>query len=116
VSGHDGSSLNSLAFSASVPASPGARSARCSAWSSPRRWAGLGQATLTELGFWASLAGTLQPVVHFEVIGKDPAELQTYYSELFGWEIDAEPMPGLVIGMFSDPEGHIIGLVKVGGM
>jgi predicted enzyme related to lactoylglutathione lyase len=30
-----------------------------------------------------------QPVVHFEVIGKDGAKLQRYYSELFGWEIDA---------------------------
>jgi uncharacterized protein len=31
-----------------------------------------------------------QPVVHFEVIGKDGAKLQSYYSELFGWEIDAD--------------------------
>jgi predicted enzyme related to lactoylglutathione lyase len=30
-----------------------------------------------------------QPVVHFEVVGKDGAKLQQYYSELFGWEIDA---------------------------
>jgi predicted enzyme related to lactoylglutathione lyase len=30
-----------------------------------------------------------QPVVHFEVIGTDPEKLQSYYSELFGWEIDA---------------------------
>ncbi len=27
-----------------------------------------------------------QPVVHFEVIGKDPDRLRSYYSELFGWE------------------------------
>ena len=27
-----------------------------------------------------------QPVVHFEVIGADPAELRGYYRELFGWE------------------------------
>ena len=31
-----------------------------------------------------------QPVVHFEIIGKDGAKLQSYYSELFGWEIDAD--------------------------
>ena len=31
-----------------------------------------------------------QPVVHFEVIGKDGARLQRYYSELFGWEIDTD--------------------------
>jgi predicted enzyme related to lactoylglutathione lyase len=30
-----------------------------------------------------------QAVVHFEVIGKDADKLRSYYSELFGWEIDA---------------------------
>ena len=30
-----------------------------------------------------------QPVVHFEVIGKDGDKLRSYYSELFGWEIDS---------------------------
>jgi predicted enzyme related to lactoylglutathione lyase len=30
-----------------------------------------------------------QPVVHFEVVGQDGESLQRYYSELFGWEIDA---------------------------
>jgi uncharacterized protein len=118
-----------------------------------------------------------QPVVHFEVVGKDAAALQRYYGELFGWNIDAnnpmgygsvareenlnadgvgigggiargpegyaghvtfyvevpdveaalakaqslggtrmmgpdQPMEGLEIGLFSDPEGHVIGLVK----
>ena len=118
-----------------------------------------------------------QPVVHFEVIGKDGAQLQSYYSELFGWQIDGdnqigygmvqregntnadgvgigggvgggpegyeghvtfyvevpdveaalakaeelggsrmmgpdEPMEGLVIGMFADPEGHVVGVVS----
>ena len=117
-----------------------------------------------------------QPVVHFEVIGRDGAKLQSYYGELFGWEIDAnnpmgygtvqregntnsdgvgigggvgvgpegygghvtfyvevpdveaalakaeelggsrmmgpdEPMEGLVIGLFTDPEGHTVGVV-----
>ena len=31
-----------------------------------------------------------QPVVHFEVIGKDSEKLRGFYSELFGWEIDAD--------------------------
>ena len=31
-----------------------------------------------------------QPVVHFEVIGNDGDKLQSYYSELFGWEIDSD--------------------------
>jgi uncharacterized protein len=30
-----------------------------------------------------------QPVVHFEIMGKDGDKLRTYYSELFGWEVDA---------------------------
>jgi uncharacterized protein len=25
-----------------------------------------------------------QPVVHFEIIGKDPGKLHSYYSDLFG--------------------------------
>jgi uncharacterized protein len=119
-----------------------------------------------------------QPVVHFEIIGKDGAALHRYYSELFGWEIAAdnpmnygivdreqnvnaegvgigggiggpgpegydghvtfyvevpdveaalaqaeslggtrvmgpeEPMEGLEIGLFTDPEGHLVGVVK----
>ncbi len=30
-----------------------------------------------------------QPVVHFEIIGKDADKLQGYYGELFGWTFDA---------------------------
>jgi uncharacterized protein len=29
-----------------------------------------------------------QPVVHFEVIGTDPAGLRGYYGELFGWQFN----------------------------
>jgi predicted enzyme related to lactoylglutathione lyase len=29
-----------------------------------------------------------QPVVHFEIIGRDPKRLRSYYGELFGWEFD----------------------------
>jgi uncharacterized protein len=119
-----------------------------------------------------------QPVVHFEVIGRDGERLGGYYSELFGWDIDAgnpmgygvvqrednlnadgigigggvgtgpegyeghvtfyvevpdveqslqkaeslggtrlfgpETLPGaqVTLGQFSDPEGHMIGLVQ----
>jgi predicted enzyme related to lactoylglutathione lyase len=118
-----------------------------------------------------------QPVVHFEIIGKDGEKLRSYYSELFGWEIDADnPMnygivqregnvnadgvgigggigtgpdgyaghvtvyvevpdveaalakaeslggsrtmgpetvtDGVEVGLFTDPEGHVIGVVK----
>jgi uncharacterized protein len=118
-----------------------------------------------------------QPVVHFEIIGQDPDKLQSYYSDLFGWEIDSDnpmnygmvqrdanvnpdgigigggigpgpegysghvtfyvevpdveaalakaeslggsrmmgpekPMEGVEIGLFNDPEGHTVGVVK----
>ena len=118
-----------------------------------------------------------QPVVHFEVIGKDGESLRRYYSDLFDWQIDAsnpigygvvqreanvsaegigigggigqgpegydghatfyvevpdveatlaqaerlggtrmmgpeQPMEGVEIGLFNDPEGHLVGLVK----
>ncbi len=29
-----------------------------------------------------------QPVVHFEIIGKDPEQLRSYYGDLFGWDFD----------------------------
>ena len=31
-----------------------------------------------------------QPVVHFEVAGKDGEKLQSYYGELFDWDVDAD--------------------------
>ena len=120
-----------------------------------------------------------QPVVHFEIVGKDADKLRSYYSDLFGWEFDSnnpmnygvvqregntnsdgvgigggvgpgpegypghvtfyvevpdveaalaqaeslggtrmmgpdKPMEGLEIGLFTDPEGHVVGLVKTG--
>jgi hypothetical protein len=59
-----------------------------------------------------------QPVVHFEVIGKDGDKLKGYYSELFGWGIDSDnPMGyGLVPreGNLS-PEGFGIGGGVAGG-
>src|ERR1044072_4531951 len=41
-----------------------------------------------------------QAVVHFEVVGKDGDKLQSYYSELFGWNINSDnPMNyGMVDG------------------
>jgi uncharacterized protein len=122
-----------------------------------------------------------QPVVHFEVVGKDGEKLRSYYSELFGWKFDPvaegptdyatlpregnvnsegagigggvgegpegypghvtfyvdvpdveaslakaeelggtrmmgpdKPVEGLEIGLFTDPEGHTVGVVKTG--
>jgi uncharacterized protein len=41
-----------------------------------------------------------QPVVHFEVVGKDGEKLQKYYADLFDWDVDANnPMKyGMVDG------------------
>jgi uncharacterized protein len=59
-----------------------------------------------------------QPVVHFEVIGKDGAKLQSYYSELFGWQINSDnPMKyGMVDGKNNPaPNGMSIGGGIAGG-
>jgi predicted enzyme related to lactoylglutathione lyase len=118
-----------------------------------------------------------QPVVHFEIVARDAAKLQSYYGELFGWRVDtdnpvgyglvpreentsadgigigggigqgpdgydghvtfyvqvpdveaalarAESLggtrmmgpekvaPDVEVGLFSDPEGHVVGLTK----
>jgi uncharacterized protein len=44
-----------------------------------------------------------QPVVHFEVIGKDPERLRKYFGELFGWAFDT---PSPVAQEISDPESY----------
>jgi predicted enzyme related to lactoylglutathione lyase len=31
-----------------------------------------------------------QPVVHFEIVGKDGDKLRSYYGDLFGWEFDTD--------------------------
>jgi uncharacterized protein len=33
-----------------------------------------------------------QPVVHFEIVGRDPTRLRKYFGELFGWQFDV-PSP-----------------------
>ena len=121
-----------------------------------------------------------QPVVHFEVMGKDAKALGAFYAGVFGWDVNTdnpmqygvvsrednlnaegvgigggigqvpegykghvtfyvevpdvetalteaerlggrrmmgpeEPMEGLVVGLFLDPEGHVVGVVKSAG-
>jgi len=114
-----------------------------------------------------------QPVVHFEVVGRDGGVLRSFYSDLFGWKIDTNDemnygmvsqesngggigggigqgpegyaghvtfyvgvpdveaalaeaerlggtrmmgpetvMEGIEVGLFNDPEGHTVGLIK----
>jgi uncharacterized protein len=43
------------------------------------------------------------PVVHYEIIGPDPAGLREYYAALFGWEYDtSHPVSDAV----SEPDGY----------
>jgi predicted enzyme related to lactoylglutathione lyase len=44
-----------------------------------------------------------QPVVHFEVIGKDPIRLREYFGELFGWDFD---VPSPVAQEVSEPANY----------
>jgi predicted enzyme related to lactoylglutathione lyase len=65
------------------------------------------------------------PVVHFEVIGKHGGDLQRYYADLFGWEIDADnPLGyglvsnagiagGIASGPTPDYPGHVTFYVQV---
>ena len=53
-----------------------------------------------------------QPVVHFEVMGKDGAALRSFYSKLFDWKIDADnPMNYGIVSREGNvsPEGVGIG-------
>jgi predicted enzyme related to lactoylglutathione lyase len=55
------------------------------------------------------------PVTHFEIVGRDPAALQRFYREAFGWELASEGSPytmvhpaagaGINGGIGSAPEG-----------
>ena len=53
-----------------------------------------------------------QPVVHFEIMGKDADKLREYYSTLFGWKFDTDnPMNYGVVSREDNltPEGIGIG-------
>jgi uncharacterized protein len=50
------------------------------------------------------------PVVHFEIIGKDPGRLRDYFGKLFGWQFDTSgPVPEVI----SEPAGY--GFTEPGG-
>jgi uncharacterized protein len=51
------------------------------------------------------------PVVHFEVIGRDAEALHGYYSDLFGWDIDADnPMSYGIVDRESNLNDDGIGI------
>jgi predicted enzyme related to lactoylglutathione lyase len=43
-----------------------------------------------------------QPVVHFEIIGSDPARLRGFFGELFGWQYEQTPVAAAV----SEPDNY----------
>jgi uncharacterized protein len=68
-----------------------------------------------------------QPVLHFEIMGKDADKLRGYYGELFGWEFENLGNPqsyGIVrasdggigggIGSVGEYDGHVTFYVGVG--
>ena len=51
------------------------------------------------------------PVIHFEIVGKDGKALQSYYSELFGWEINADnPMQYGMVGREGNVSSEGVGI------
>ncbi|MGB2874458.1 MAG: VOC family protein [Gaiellaceae bacterium] len=68
-----------------------------------------------------------KPVVWFEVVGKDGAGLQKFYSDAFGWQLQdagmgygmvAEPERGIGggVGQAQDGQGHVTFYVEVEDM
>ena len=72
------------------------------------------------------------PVVHWELLSKDPAKLSAFYEKVFAWKIQHRPelnyrivdtggevlieeqeVPGMGrFSLFKDPDGRMIGLWK----
>ena len=56
-----------------------------------------------------------QPVIHFEVTGKDAGALQKYYGDLFDWKMDADnPMNYGIVEKAGDGIGGGIGPTQDG--
>jgi predicted enzyme related to lactoylglutathione lyase len=43
-----------------------------------------------------------QPVVHFEIIGRDPDRLRSFFGDLFGWRYEPTPVAASV----SEPDNY----------
>ena len=65
-------------------------------------------------------------VIHFEIVGRDAAALQRFYSDLFEWKLDTNnpggygmsspDQTGIVVGVGASPDGgagHVTGYVAV---
>ncbi|MEW6050148.1 MAG: hypothetical protein AB1644_03690 [Candidatus Zixiibacteriota bacterium] len=49
-----------------------------------------------------------QPVVHFEIGARNEKKAYQFYTDLFGWKIDADKMPGY--GLVSNEGERSIGV------
>ena len=57
-----------------------------------------------------------QPVVHFEIIGKDTAKVRSYYADLFGWEFETNnPMNYGIVQREANTNSDGIGIGGGGG-
>jgi predicted enzyme related to lactoylglutathione lyase len=54
------------------------------------------------------------PLIHFEVAGKDPAKLQSFFGDLFGWQINADNPMNYGMVNLSDQVGGGVGPTQEG--
>jgi hypothetical protein len=56
------------------------------------------------------------PVIHFEIGGRDLGRMVSFYRDLFGWQpLPAGPEYSLIpaqFAMIGDPDGNLIGLLR----
>ena len=55
------------------------------------------------------------PVVHFEVLGRDPERLRTFYADAFGWEIEVIPGGYGLVGTEEHTHDEAGGTTYTGG-
>lgn len=57
----------------------------------------------------------MNPVVHFEIVANDVTRAQKFYQDLFGWNIQKVPMPGMDYYMITTTESDAQGMSKTAG-
>jgi predicted enzyme related to lactoylglutathione lyase len=54
------------------------------------------------------------PIVHLEITGQDGEKLQTFFSDLFGWQLNADNPMNYGTGMINDDIGLGVGAAPEG--
>lgn len=52
------------------------------------------------------------PVVHFEIAGRDGERLETFYGKLFDWDIERRKTGGFPYGYITPGEGNLPGGIR----